>query len=100
MSELVLLILQQYAEEVTETGTKDFWYYPCYFSEALASCQNKKPVHIFYRDYFGRCPAELPNWFHFFILRQGLLIILTNCLIFLSSFLDVMRMSMSFAYPV
>ena len=35
------------------------------------------------------------NWFHFFILEGGPLIILINCMISLSLFLDVTRMSMS-----
>ena len=35
------------------------------------------------------------KWFHFLILEEGLLIILIDCMIFLSPFLDVTRMSMS-----
>ena len=35
------------------------------------------------------------NWFHFLIVEEGLLVILIDCLIFLSPFLDVTRMSMS-----
>ena len=35
------------------------------------------------------------NWFHFFILEEGLLVILIDCMIFLSPFLDLTRMSMS-----
>ena len=35
------------------------------------------------------------NWFHFLILKGGLLIILIDFMIFLSPFLDVTRMSMS-----
>ena len=35
------------------------------------------------------------NWFHFLIVEEGLLFILIDCLIFLSPFLDVTRMSMS-----
>ena len=35
------------------------------------------------------------NWFHFLFLEGGLLIILIDCMIFLSPFLDVTRMSMS-----
>ena len=35
------------------------------------------------------------NWFHFLILEGGLLIILIDCMIFLSPFLDVTRMFMS-----
>ena len=36
-----------------------------------------------------------PNWFHFLILEGHLLFILIDCMIFLSPFLDVARMSMS-----
>ena len=35
------------------------------------------------------------NWFHFLNLEGGLLVILIDCMIFLSPFLDVTRMSMS-----
>ena len=35
------------------------------------------------------------NWFHFLILEGDLLVILIDCMIFLSPFLDVTRMSMS-----
>ena len=35
------------------------------------------------------------NWFHFLILEGGLLVILIDCMIFLSPFLDVKRTSMS-----
>ena len=35
------------------------------------------------------------NWFHFFFLEGGPLVFLIDCVIFLSPFLDVTRMSMS-----
>ena len=35
------------------------------------------------------------NWFHFLILEGGLLIILIDCMIFMSLFLDVTKLSMS-----
>ena len=35
------------------------------------------------------------NWFHFLFLEGGLLVILIDCMNFLSPFLDVTRMSMS-----
>ena len=35
------------------------------------------------------------NFFHFLILEVGLLLILTDCMIFLSPFLDVTMISMS-----
>ena len=34
------------------------------------------------------------NWFHFLILKEGLLIILIECMVILSTFFDVIRMSM------
>ena len=39
----------------------------------------------------------LQNWlkFHFLFFEVGLLVILVNCMIFLSPFVDVTRMSMS-----
>ena len=40
------------------------------------------------------------TWFHFLFLEVGLLVILINCMIFLSSFLDVTRMSMSSFFPL
>ena len=36
------------------------------------------------------------NWFHFILLVAGPLVILTDYMTFLSPFLDVIRMSMSF----
>ena len=35
------------------------------------------------------------NWFHFLVLKEGLLVILIDCRIFLSPFADVTRMPMS-----
>ena len=35
------------------------------------------------------------NWFHFLILKVGLIITLIDCMIFLSPFVDVKRISMS-----
>ena len=35
------------------------------------------------------------NWFHFLFLEEFLLVILIDCIIFLSPFADVTRMSMS-----
>ena len=35
------------------------------------------------------------NWFHLLFLKEGLLVILIDCKIFLSPFLDITRMSMS-----
>ena len=53
--------------------------------ELLAYRRNIASLSLFYRYYFGRCSSEL----------VGLLVILIDCLIFLSPFVDVTRMSMS-----
>ena len=67
--------------------------------EPLAHRQNVASLSLFYRYYFG-CPSEDVHlnwliWFHFLILKGGLLVILIDCMIFLSPFLNVTRMSMS-----
>ena len=38
------------------------------------------------------------NWFHFLFLKGGQLVILIDCIIYLSPFLDVTRMSLSTIY--
>ena len=63
--------------------------------ELLAHWRNWTSLSLFYRYYFGRCTSELPQWFHFLIVKGGLLVVLTECTIFLSPFLNVTRMSMS-----
>ena len=65
--------------------------------EPLAHRRNVASLSLFYRYYFGRCSSELPQlvWFLFLILEGDLLVILIDCMIFLSPFLDVTRMSMS-----
>ena len=50
--------------------------------------------YLFYRYYFGRCSSELAELVPL-ILEGDLLVILIDCMIFLSLFLDVTRMSMS-----
>ena len=56
--------------------------------EPLARCQNigitLVDVHL-----------NWLNWFHFLKLKGDLLVILIDCMIFLSPFLDVTRVSMS-----
>ena len=47
------------------------------------------------RYYFGRCFSELAQLVPVLCLEGGLLVILIDCMIFLSSFLDVTRMSIS-----
>ena len=63
--------------------------------EPLAHHWNAASLSLFYRYYFGRCSSELAqNCFHFLFLEGGLLIILIDCMIFVSLFLDVTRASM------
>ena len=61
----------------------------------LAHCR-KRPASVFS---IGNALVDVAqnwlNWFHFLILEGGLLVILIDCMILLSPFLDVTRMSMS-----
>ena len=59
--------------------------------ETLVHHQNVGSFSLFYRYYFGRCYLNWPNWFHFLILKVGLLVILIDCMIFLSPCLDVLQ---------
>ena len=63
--------------------------------EPLAHSRNVTTLSLFYRYCFVDVLENWLNWFHFLFLRGGLLIILIDCMIFLSPFLDVTRMSMS-----
>ena len=54
--------------------------------EPLAHRWNVASLSLLYRYYFGRCSSELA---HFIFLVGDLLIILIDCMIFLSPFLDV-----------
>ena len=62
--------------------------------EPLAHRRNVASLSLFYRYYFDRCSSELaqPVSLPF---SRGLLVILIDCMIFPSPFLDVTRMSMS-----
>ena len=62
--------------------------------EPLTHCRNVGGLNLFCRYYFGRCSNQL-NWFHFLILEESLIIILIDCMIFLSPFLDAIRVSLS-----
>ena len=62
--------------------------------EPLAHRRNVASLSLFYRYYFGRCSSELAELVPLF-LEGGLLVILIDCMIFLSPFLDATRMSMS-----
>ena len=61
--------------------------------ETLAHCRNVASLTLFYRYYFGRCSSELAH------LVPGLLVILIDCIIFLSPFLDVTWMSVNSFFP-
>ena len=63
--------------------------------EPLAHHWNVASLSLFYRYYLVDVHLNWLNWFHFLILEGGLLVILIDCMIFLSPFLDVTRMSMS-----
>ena len=61
----------------------------------LAHRRNVASLSLFYRYYFGRCSSELAQLVPLPYSRGNLLVILIDCMIFLSPFLDVTRMSMS-----
>ena len=63
--------------------------------EPLAHRRNVASLSQFYRYYFGRCSSALAQLVPLLFREGGLLVILINCMIFLSPFLDVTRMSMS-----
>ena len=66
--------------------------------EPLAHCQNVACLSLLVFSLGITLVDVLQNWlnwFHFLFLEEGLLVILIDCMIFLSSFLDVTRMSMS-----
>ena len=92
MSELVLLV----------ATWNCWWSYkngyvgpsPAPSLESLAHRRNVARLSLFYKHYFGRCSSELAQLVPL-ILEAGLLVILIDCMIFLSPFLDVTKMSMS-----
>ena len=63
--------------------------------EPLAHRRNVASLSLFYRYYFGRCSSELAQLVPLPFFWVGLLVILIDCMIFLSLFLDVTSMSMS-----
>ena len=63
--------------------------------EPLAHRGNVANLSLFYRYTLVEVLQNWLNWFHFLFLVGGLLVILTDFMIFLSPFLDVTRMSMS-----
>ena len=63
--------------------------------EPLAHHRNVASSSLFYRYCSVNVLENWLNWFHFLFLKGGLIIILIDCMIFLSPFLNVTRMSMS-----
>ena len=63
--------------------------------EPLAHCRNVASLGLFIGITLVDIHLNWFNWFHFLILEEGLLVILIDCMIFLSPFLDVTKMSMS-----
>ena len=63
--------------------------------EPLAHCRNVASLSLFCRYYFGRCSLNWLNWLQFLFVVGGLLVILTDCMIFLSPFLDDTAIAMS-----
>ena len=63
--------------------------------EPMAHRRNVASLSLFYRYYFGRCSSELAQLVPLPFSRGKLLVILIECMIFLSPLLDVTRMSMS-----
>ena len=56
--------------------------------------KNVAILNVFYRYYFSRCFSELDDLAPPLILVGGSLVILADCMIFFSPFLDAIRMSM------
>ena len=67
--------------------------------ESLARRQILASLSLFCRYYCGRCSSNWLNWFHILILVGGLFVILIGCMIFLSPFLDVTRMTVKSFFP-
>ena len=63
--------------------------------EPLAHHQSVASLSLFYRYYVGRCSFELAELVPLPFFEGGLLVILINCMIFLSPLLYVTRMLMS-----
>ena len=63
--------------------------------DPFAHRRNVASLSFSYKYYFGRCSSELAELVSFSILKGGLLVTLINCIIFLSPFLDVTRISMT-----
>ena len=63
--------------------------------ESLAHRRNVVSLNLFLGVTLVDVLQYWLNWFYFLFLEGGLVVILIDCMIFLSPFLDVARMSMS-----
>ena len=63
--------------------------------EPLAQHQNMASLNLFIGITLLDVHLNWLNWFRFVILKGGLHVIVIDCMIFLSLFVDVTRMSMS-----
>ena len=64
-------------------------------NEPLAHCQNMVSLSFFISITWVDVLQNWLNWLHFLFLKGHLLVIQIHCMIFLSPFLDVAKMSMS-----
>ena len=62
--------------------------------EPLAHRWNLTTFSLYYRYYFGRCSSEMDELVPHIFLKVGLLVNLIDCMMFLSPFLYVKKMSM------
>ena len=63
--------------------------------ETLAHRRNVASLSLFYSITLVYVLQSWLNWFHFYFLVGGLIVIPIDCIIFLSPFLEVTRMAMS-----
>ena len=75
---------------------RSLWYSKRHFTPGAIcviclECSQRK----YFLQLFVDVHLNWHNWFHFLILEEGRLVILINCMIFQSPFLDVTRISMS-----
>ena len=78
-----------------EMGIKDCWSFICCSRRTFTHCWKVASVSLFYRNHLSICSFELAEWFHFFIPVSDWLVFFIGSLIFLSLFLDLIRISVS-----
>ena len=67
--------------------------------EPSAHCQNVASLSLFFRYHFDRCSSELAHLFPLPFSRGGSTVILIDCMIFLSPFLDVTKIYVNSFFP-